>query len=277
MPSHQILLGQVYQGSLCHQWIAILLWHNFNSLHHGLHYSGPTGYWGWQTTTEAWSEACGYWLVSHWFPVGSSSPLKECYTNTHSVCIASVITIIYSIQYPNHTDEMPRDTAPSFIWGNVEMNIAILSGKSCSRPLLLWPSRLNLPACVPLLRPVFRHILPKSFLSSYGSSHPISRTNLSRTNHSHAIKLSTITRSNEHDAFDASSTHKIVDPEEGMSSHSNLDQRPDAFQTIITSNNLSSSRSYSSDEDAAAAGGIYMRNDISVHVEEKQHAYEMRR
>lgn len=170
---------------------------------------------------------------------------------------------------------MPRDAAPSFIWGMVEMNLAIVSG-TWLLPYMSFCISLtyHFLACVPLLRPVFRMVLPKSLLSSYGSSHPISRTNLSRTNHSHAIKLSTISRTKEPDAFDTSSTHKLADPEEGLPNHLDLDPRPERFQTVITSN-MGSSRSYSSDEDAA--GGIHMRNDITVHVEEAQKAYVMRR
>lgn len=44
------------------------------------------------------------------------------------MCLASVFTIVESIKYPSKTKELPRDAAPSFIWGNVEMNIAIVSG-----------------------------------------------------------------------------------------------------------------------------------------------------
>ncbi|KAF7553455.1 hypothetical protein G7Z17_g3579 [Cylindrodendrum hubeiense] len=44
------------------------------------------------------------------------------------VCLASVITIVESIRYNPETTEMPHDVAMSFIWGNVEMNVAIVSG-----------------------------------------------------------------------------------------------------------------------------------------------------
>ncbi|KAF7563525.1 hypothetical protein G7046_g558 [Stylonectria norvegica] len=172
------------------------------------------------------------------------------------VCLASIFTIITSIQYPTKTDEMPRDAAPNFIWGMVEMNIAVVS------------------ACVPLLRPVFLHILPKSFLESYGSSHPISRTNISRSRGTNAIKLTNITRNKDRDVFETRSNRVFADSEPGLSNYSDPGHRVDAVHTVISSH-LRNSQNYSSDE--SLVDGIHVRDDVVVKVESSEHVYDMRK
>ncbi|KAF7557742.1 hypothetical protein G7Z17_g458 [Cylindrodendrum hubeiense] len=44
------------------------------------------------------------------------------------VCIASIFVIIESIRYDVDTTEMPHDVALNFMWGSVELNIAIVAG-----------------------------------------------------------------------------------------------------------------------------------------------------
>jgi hypothetical protein len=112
-------------------------------------------------------------------------------------------------------------------------------------------------------------MLPHSFLSSYGSSHPISRTN-----HSHAIKLSTITRTKDKDIDESSSTHQLADPEQGLPGTSDFDQGPESIQTVISSH-MRTSRSYSGSE--RDMPGIHVRKDMVVKVEEMDRSYAMRR
>ncbi|KAL2672634.1 hypothetical protein Neosp_013347 [[Neocosmospora] mangrovei] len=142
---------------------------------------------------------------------------------------------------------MPRDMALNDIWGCVEINIAIVSG------------------CFPLLRPIFRRILPSSFLSSTGSSHPISRS-------THAIRLTTLNRTNKEKEIDeSSSTHNLADPEQGLAGTSEFEtiDNKEGIQTVITSQ-MQSSRLSRDHGDA----GIYVRSDMVV-VEE--HTYAMKR
>ncbi|KAJ4152408.1 hypothetical protein NW754_004203 [Fusarium falciforme] len=45
------------------------------------------------------------------------------------VCLASIFVLIESITYDEKTTQMPRDVALNFIWGDVEVNVAIVSCK----------------------------------------------------------------------------------------------------------------------------------------------------
>ncbi|KAJ4312731.1 hypothetical protein N0V84_009793 [Fusarium piperis] len=163
------------------------------------------------------------------------------------VCLASMFVIIESIRYDTKTTQMPRDMALNNIWGCVEINIAIVSG------------------CFPLLRPIFRRILPSSFLSSTGSSHPISRS-------THAIRLTTLNRTNKEKEIDeSSSTHNLADPEHGLGGTSEFEtiDNKDGIQTVITSQTQASRLSRDHGD-----AGIYVRSDMVV-VEE--HTYAMKR
>ncbi|EMT62844.1 hypothetical protein NOF04DRAFT_9518 [Fusarium oxysporum II5] len=154
------------------------------------------------------------------------------------VCIASMFVLIVLINWPEDTGQMPHDYAMFCILGSVEVNIAIVS------------------ACFPLLRPIFVHILPSSFLSSYGkSSQPISRP-------SNAIKLTTLIRTNkDREADETSSTHQLADMENGLHYHSGDVQRTEGVHTMI-----SSEQSGSSPEVDTA--GIYVRNDTVVEIKQ---------
>ncbi|KAJ4029935.1 hypothetical protein NW761_011695 [Fusarium oxysporum] len=154
------------------------------------------------------------------------------------VCFASMFVLIVLVNYPDNTTQMPHDYAMFCILGSVEVNIAIVS------------------ACFPLLRPIFVHILPSSFLSSYGkSSQPISRP-------SNAIKLTTLIRTNkDREADETSSTYQLADMENGLHYHSGDVQRTEGVHTMI-----SSEQSGSSPEVDTA--GIYVRNDTVVEIKQ---------
>jgi hypothetical protein len=113
-----------------------------------------------------------------------------------------------------------------------------------------------LEACFPLLRPIFIHILPTSFLSSYGkSSQRISRP-------SNAIKLSTIIRTNKtKDEDETSSMHQLADLEPGLSRNSDDIRRPDGVHTVIFSRQSVSSRGNN-------MPGIYVRNHTVVEIDQ---------
>ncbi|RBR26935.1 uncharacterized protein FIESC28_00203 [Fusarium coffeatum] len=162
------------------------------------------------------------------------------------VCLASTFVVIESIRYDVNTTQMPRDMARNDMWGCVEINIAIVSG------------------CFPLLRPIFTKILPKRFLSSAGSSHPISRT-------TNAIRLTTINRTiKEREADDNSSQHQLADPEQGIHAHFEIDK--EGPRTYISSRTTESL--HSREQDMA---GIYVRNDVVQEVEESSHTYKLTR
>ena len=157
---------------------------------------------------------------------------------------------------------MPRDMARNDMWGCVEINIAIVSGTSLPSSLHLLV--LTVPGCFPLLRPIFTKILPKRFLSSAGSSHPISRT-------TNAIRLTTINRTiKEREADDNSSQHQLADPEQGIHAHFEIDK--EGPRTYISSRTTESL--HSREQDMA---GIYVRNDVVQEVEESDHTYKLTR
>ncbi|KAH7114538.1 hypothetical protein B0J13DRAFT_239587 [Dactylonectria estremocensis] len=159
------------------------------------------------------------------------------------VCLASAFVLVELVNYNNDTTQMPYDYAMYCILGAVEVNIAIVS------------------ACFPLLRPIFRHILPAQFLSSHGSSQPISRP-------SNIIRLTTLSRTNkEAEADESSSTHQLADPEQGIPDGHDFDLAParssGGVHTVI------SSREYGSESSSRDGDhGIYVRNDTLVEVEE---------
>ncbi|CVL09169.1 related to integral membrane protein [Fusarium mangiferae] len=151
------------------------------------------------------------------------------------VCVASVFVIITSIQYDVKTTQMPHDIAWCNTWGCIEINVAIVS------------------ACFPLLRPIFKVILPSKLLSSFQSSHPISRS--ARVD----IRLETISRTlKKKEEDESSSTYGLADHEQ--EAPRDYTEGP---QTIISSetDDYNSSHEYH-------CTGIYVRRDMMIEVED---------
>lgn len=174
-------------------------------------------------------------------PLGQKLAVMGLFVIGSIVCLASIFVIIESIRYDVNTTEMPHDVALNFMWGAVELNIAIVS------------------ACFPLLRPIFRRILPRSFLSSYGRSHPKSRP-------INTIRLTTIARSEGKDSEESSSSHQLADTERGLLRTTNAEQTSEGHQ-VVTSIQLPSSRQAGDGE----RGAIYVINDMAIQVQEVKH------
>ncbi|KAM0545006.1 hypothetical protein ACHAPJ_011516 [Fusarium lateritium] len=147
-----------------------------------------------------------------------------------------MFVLVEVVNYDQHTTQMPYDYAMFCILGSVEVNIAIVS------------------ACFPLLRPIFIHVLPTSFLSSYGkSSQRISRP-------SNAIRLNTYLQTDKDtDADETSSTHQLAHIENGLNFDSADIRRPEGVHTMISSQQSDSGR----DENMS---GIFVQNDTIVEV-----------
>ncbi|WZH47754.1 uncharacterized protein QYS62_008913 [Fusarium acuminatum] len=169
-------------------------------------------------------------------PKGQKLAIAALFLLGSIVCFASMFVLVVLVNYDNNTTQMPYEYAMFCILGSVEVNIAIVS------------------ACFPLLRPIFIHIVPTSFLSSYGkSSQRISRP-------SNAIKLSTLVRTNKtKDDDETSSMHQLADLEHGLSRISDEIRRPKGVHTVIFSR-----QSLSSQENNMP--GIYVRNDTVVEI-----------
>ncbi|CAM1502461.1 Fc.00g044450.m01.CDS01 [Cosmosporella sp. VM-42] len=155
------------------------------------------------------------------------------------VCIASIFVLVESLKFDPRTNEMPFDIAWIMVWATVEVNLAIVS------------------ACLPMLRPIFRRLLPGSLLSSEGhSSQPLSRP-------TGAIKLTTLTRTKEADD-ESSSTHHLHDLENGSPQFdSHTSDGLHGPQTTITG----PLHSYPSSRNGDEGGGILVRSEMTVHVE----------
>ncbi|RFN43412.1 hypothetical protein FIE12Z_12352 [Fusarium flagelliforme] len=171
-------------------------------------------------------------------PTGQKAAIAALFLLGLIVCIASMFVLIVLVNFPDNPMQLPHDYAMFCILGSVEVNIAIVS------------------ACFPLLRPIFVHILPASFLSSYGKgSQRISRP-------SNAFKLSTLVRTNkDRQADETSSMHQLADLENGLNYHSRDVPNGEGVHTIISSEQSGSSR----DNDTP---GIYVRNDTVVEVKQ---------
>ncbi|KAF7550532.1 hypothetical protein G7046_g7981 [Stylonectria norvegica] len=153
------------------------------------------------------------------------------------VCIASIFVLAESLQFHPETNNMPHEICMIMIWATVEVNLAIVS------------------ACLPMLRPVFRRLLPHSFLSSGGNSQPLSRPN-------GAIKLSTITRTKDID--DSSSTRQLAELERGSQDFGeNTTDGQHGPQTVISGPMYM----YPSSDEGDNAPGIHVRNEMTVRVE----------
>jgi hypothetical protein len=120
------------------------------------------------------------------------------------VCVASVVVLVYSIQFDTSSIEMPWNVSPIIIWATVEVNLAIVSGMC--RLLLRVASLLNHPAaCLPMLRPIYLIVVrrPLTKNSSSGSRY---NPNSQPTSH----KLATLTTHKEIDKSESDSTHQLA-------------------------------------------------------------------
>ncbi|KAH7123112.1 hypothetical protein EDB81DRAFT_699967 [Dactylonectria macrodidyma] len=177
-----------------------------------------------------------------YLPLGQKLAVIGLFVIGSIVCLASVFVIIESVQYDVNTTEMSHDVALNFMWGSVELNIAIVS------------------ACFPLLRPVFRRILPKSFLSSHGKSHQISRP-------INIIRLTTVATNEDKDGDESSSNHAMADLERGMSSSPASTQLSETHQAIIPIETNDSPVVGSKN-----VAGTHNRDDLVIEVQELNRA-----
>jgi hypothetical protein len=147
------------------------------------------------------------------------------------------------------------------MWGAVEINIAIVSGKNLLLDFAGSHANLTI-GCFPLLRPIFTKMLPRRFLSSAGSSHPVSRTTHGGTRLT-TIRMATINRTNkEKEQDETSSTHQLADPEQGLPGDFELFEAKQGPHTFISSRTIDSR--HSGEQDMA---GIYVQNDVVMEIE----------
>lgn len=178
-----------------------------------------------------------------------------------SVCVASVVVLVESKKFNPYSDEMPLEITPIMVWATVEVNFAIVS------------------ACLPMMRPIARRLLPGSVLASDPNSYPTkSGTGHKSRDHRDAIKLRTVTRTAEVAGDDSSSTKNLADLETGSTgSRDDVDdhhhQRPHGggggvSRTVIRGPSSSVAAEDEFDrEGQAGSKGIHVKNEMSVSYE----------
>lgn len=191
----------------------------------------------------------------------------------NSVCVASGFVLAILITPSEHVAEETYDYTMFCVWGSVEVNIAIVSGRYSSSVDYGDPTDATLTACFPLLRPVFKLVFPKGVFSSYGkSSYHISGRGLPLSGNSHPADRSrtsnkgiSIVRSRKTnpDADDSSSTYQLADMSHGTSSDFINKQTQDGVRTVILSHGPDS-------ESGKREPGIFVSNDTVVEIEYDQ-------
>ncbi|KAI5460404.1 hypothetical protein BGZ63DRAFT_424912 [Mariannaea sp. PMI_226] len=154
-------------------------------------------------------------------------------------CMASIFVLYESVTYDNNTTEMPYDMALNMIWAVVEVNLAIIA------------------ASLPLLRPIFRKVLPNSFLSSKKTqSHAASHFSDARmTRGRNGTRITELDGSSTREL--AGSDRSSLDLEAGTSDDSH------EMQTVISSHWRTDQRS----EEKNAAGRIHVLSETAIRVE----------
>jgi hypothetical protein len=175
---------------------------------------------------------------------------------------------------PDDPTQQPYEYAMFCVWGSVEVNIAIVSGKLTDLRILVKKSVTNwaTAACFPLLRPIAIKLVPKGILSSYGqkTSYGISGQGYHLSGNSYPQsqqrsrvgKVSTLVRSRAVKDDDTSSTYQLADINQGESFESvNGVKNAEGVHTII-SGPASSVRS-----EADHGSGILVHNETAVEIE----------
>ncbi|KAK6086486.1 hypothetical protein SCUP234_01180 [Seiridium cupressi] len=160
------------------------------------------------------------------------------------VCIASIIVLVYSIEYDTTSREISWNIAPIMTWATVEVNLAIVS------------------ACLPMLRPIFMKAFHRLFPNaSVDSSNKQYNANQPKS----MMKMSTMRTKSRH-ADDSDSTHQLanLDNEYG-SDYGDDEHGATGARVVITGNDglPDPERGTSSN---GRMGGILVKSETSVQV-----------
>ena len=187
---------------------------------------------------------------------------------TSSVCVASIVVLVESARFDPYHEELPLNVAPIMMWATVEINFAIVSGKSALSRIFGTPIDVFLQACLPMMRPIMRRILPGSVLGS-NPSKGFSGPGTHGTNKG-AIKLTTIT--NVKDADEASSTRQLADNDAERGSNHSSDELHNGSdyhgnQTFVSGMPHRNSSTQRDEEPLRIGNGIHVKNEMSVSYE----------
>ncbi|EXA31662.1 hypothetical protein FOQG_11400 [Fusarium oxysporum f. sp. raphani 54005] len=126
-------------------------------------------------------------------PLSQKLAVVGLFTSGTIVCVASIFVLVHSKLYNPRTDDIPKDMAQSMMWAAVEINMAVFS------------------ACLPMLRPIFRHFLPGLSTTEESAQAPISLPNVVLP----GVRV-TETRSKKRESRRSGMSHGLYDPELGV-------------------------------------------------------------
>ena len=165
-----------------------------------------------------------------------------------------MVVLVESVKFDPSSIEMPLNIASIMLWATVEVNFAIIS------------------ACLPMMRPIFRRMMPGSILASDPSSKPTYGVSGREGTviGGPAIKLGTIARSKDVDETD--STRQFAEDVEDASNHSGDYERPHGGNwpgphTVISGRAQDEAPATPRTESRTAFGGIHVKNEMSVSYE----------
>ncbi|KLP16251.1 integral membrane protein [Fusarium fujikuroi] len=126
-------------------------------------------------------------------PLSQKLAVVGLFTSGTIVCVASIFVLVHSKLYNPRTDDIPKDMAENMMWAAVEINMAVFS------------------ACLPMLRPIFRHFLPGLSTTEESAQAPISLPNVVLP----GVRL-TETRSKKRESRRSGMSNGLYDPELGV-------------------------------------------------------------
>ncbi|KAG5780017.1 hypothetical protein H9Q69_013386 [Fusarium xylarioides] len=160
-------------------------------------------------------------------------------------CLASIFVLVESFKFKSDSKEMTLQMGQHYAWSIAECNFAVIA------------------ACLPMLRPVARKILPGSFLTSNSGGQSTQISAPFSAPFSNGIRLTSVskTRSGENDG--GSSIHELSNNPPDLY---DLGEWPHGTQTTISSpfRKYTSAKDYESSET-----GIRVDEETAVSVQRR--------
>ncbi|CAG9988669.1 unnamed protein product [Clonostachys byssicola] len=182
-------------------------------------------------------------------PVGQKIAVVGLFAIGTIVCVASIFVLVESIHSNPSSDQVPHDYALNYLWGAVELNMAVVS------------------ACFPLLRPLFRYVFGNRILNGYGETNITSRR-LSFVIPGHELPGLRAPRLPRRTLYtnETSSTRQLADEESAASEITDMEpssvKGPEPVHTTITSQHNGPSPWNPGELER----GILVQNDVTIQV-----------
>ncbi|KAJ4269483.1 hypothetical protein NW762_001143 [Fusarium torreyae] len=160
-------------------------------------------------------------------------------------CLASIFVLIESFRFKSDSKEMTIQMGQHYAWSITECNFAVIA------------------ACLPMLRPVARKVLPGSFLTSNSGGQSTQISAPLSVPFSNGIRLTGVSKTRSHQNDGGSSTHELASSTEGLPDIYDLGEWPHGTQTTISS----PFRKYTSSKDyEGSESGIRVDEETAISV-----------